>query len=141
MRDYGNTLNTIYLSLLSGITYGGVTVPVYSSEPFETTPDNYIVLTDDTGSQKNNDQAFISEVVQTIEVVSVQNMSNDTTPCVDISDQILQALLPNSYVERADSLFRVQIINATLSPAPRETDGTVTVNRRIIRVFNRIIQK
>ena len=141
MRDYGNTMNTTFLALLTGMTYGGVEVPVYSSDPFETTPDNYVVIGDDTGAQKNNDNTFVSEVVQTIEVVSVQNMANDKTPLDAVSDLVLQRLLPDTYIDHVDSLFRMQIVYATVTPVPRETNGTVTVNRKMIRVFNRLIQK
>ena len=141
MRDFGATIRNIYTGLLSGLTYDGQSVVVYGSEPYVTTDDNYVVLTAVDATQKNNDQTFVSEAVVTIDIVTRQNMANDRSVADNISDQILQALLPNSYADQTDSLFRVQIIYAEGAGYLHESDGTISVNRKFLRIFNRIIQK
>ena len=141
MRDFGRTIRTLYATLLSSVSYDGQNVPLYTSEPYVTTPDNWMVLTAVDAGQANNDQQFVSEASVTLEIISRQNMANDRGIVDDIADAVLQALLPGTYADQQDSLFKVQIIYAEGGGYLQEKDGSLSIQRKIIRVFNRIIQK
>ena len=141
MKDIGASIKTIYSTLLSGITYNSVAVPLYTEEPFETTPDNYIVLLSTDQNENNNDQRFANEVVQTIDIVTKENMRNSRTAVDAISNSVLQALLPSSFVYREDSDFEIFIISASSPGYIHTQDGSIHINRKLLRIVNRLTQK
>jgi hypothetical protein len=136
MKDIGSTIRTVYTSLLA-VTYNGQSVPFYSGEPYETTPENYIYINSIDQAQDNNDQRYANEVVVTLDVVTKTNMANDKTAVDSISNSVLTAVV-GQIVDTVD--FQVHIINAT-SNYLHQQDGTIHINRKLIRIFNRITQK
>lgn len=140
MKDTG-VIRSFYSSLLTGITYNSVSVPVYTEEPFATVPDYYIVITSVDQNPDNTDSSWASEVVVTLDVVTKQNMQNSRAAVDSISNSVLNVLLPNSFVVRADSDFQLFIINVSSPGYLHSQDGTIHINRKILRVLNRITEK
>jgi hypothetical protein len=141
LKDTGATIRSIYSGLLAGITYNSVSVPVYTEEPLKTCPDNYIVLLSTDQTDLSNDTRWSHEVFQTIDIVTKANMINSRTAVDSITNSVLEALLPTSFVVREDTNFTVHIINATVPGYIHSQDGSVHINRKIIRVLNHLIQK
>jgi hypothetical protein len=141
MKDIGASIRSIYSTLLAGITYGGNSVPFYDAEPLVTTPDNYIVLNAMDQSDANNDQRFVSEVIVTLDVVTKANMLNSRAAVDAISNSVLQALLPNQYIDHEDADFQIMITRARSPGYIHTQDGTVHINRKILRIVNRLNQQ
>lgn len=140
MKDIGASLRTIYGTLLSAITYGGSDVPFYDHEPYVTTPSNYIFFQGYNFGNDNNDQHFVSEGTVTIQVVTKRNMKNDKSACDAIANSVLQALLPQPFVDRFDADFQIQILSAEQPGDIHSQDGTVHINRKILTINNRLNQ-
>lgn len=141
MKDIGASLRAHYSTLLAGITYNGVSVPFYDAEPFETTPSNYIVLLGTDQDEDNNDSAFVNEVLVTLDIVTKQNMRNSRDAVDSIAYDVLEALIPNNYVDAFDADFQIQILSASSPGYLHTQDGSVHINRKVLRINNRLIQK
>lgn len=140
MKDIGQ-IRGVYSGLLSAITYNSVSVPVYTEEPFVTCPDNYIVLLSTDQTDKSNDTRWSHEVIQTIDIVTKSNMKNNRDAVDSISYSVLDALLPDSFVERFSTDFKIHIINASSPGYIHTQDGSIHINRKILRIVNHLIQK
>jgi hypothetical protein len=140
LKDTGS-LRTVYSGLLSAITYNSVSVPVYTEEPFVTTPDNYIVLSSIDQTDNSNDTRWSHEVFMTIDIVTKGYMINSRSAADSISNSVLEALLPTSFVVRENTDFTIHIINATSPGYIHTQDGSVHINRKILRILNHLIQK
>lgn len=134
MKDVGKFIRDTYTSLLN-VTYNGQSVPFYTEIPYETTPENYIYINSVDQTDDNNDQRYVNEVVVTLDVVTKQNMRNNKDAVDAISSSVLQALM--GQIVRGE--FEIHIINAT-SGYLHEQDGTIHINRKLLRIFNRITQ-
>jgi hypothetical protein len=140
MKDIG-VIRSLYASLLSGITYNGQGVPVYTEEPFATVPDYYIQVSSVDQSPDNTDASWSSEVVVTLDVVTKQNMQNSRAAVDTISGSIMAVLLPNSFILQGNTDFQLFIISVSSPGYLHEQDGTIHINRKILRFFNRITEK
>jgi len=134
-------LRGIYETLLTGITYNSVSVPVYTEEPFETTPANYIVLLSTDQNEVSGDTRRSHEVTYTIDIVTKQNMRNSRDAADAIANSVLSVLLPETFVVREDNDFTVHIISASSPGYIYSKDGSIQINRKILRILNHIIQK
>lgn len=94
MKNASKALRTAFKNVLSGITYGSYTVPVYDNLPVNTTGDYFIELTTVTEGNEANDAKFIRSVVINVEVYVRQNMYQDYDAVEDISESIMERVLP-----------------------------------------------
>ena len=140
MKDIGQ-IRGVYSSLLSAITYNTVSVPVFTEEPFATCPDNYIVLLSTDQTDNSNDTRWSHEVVQTIDIVTKGYMINNRDVVDAIASSVLEALLPDTFVERFSTDFKIHIINASSPGYLHSQDGSIHINRKILRIVNHLIQK
>jgi hypothetical protein len=141
MKDIGATIRTVYTSLLGAITYAGQAVPFYTAEPFETTPNFFIVLQNIEQSEENNDQRWVSNATVTLDVITKQNMANSRDAVDNIAGQILTALLPNTYVDRSTADHQVMIRSVTSPGYVGSQNGSVRIQRKILIIDNHLIQK
>lgn len=141
MKDTGQALQTLYSSLLSGITYNGKAVPFFTEEPFSAAPDYYIVFSGTDSTDQSNDNRFVHDVVVTLDIVTKTNMKNTRAAADAISNSILAILFPNSYVDRSTTDFTVMIRTMSSPGYLRDVDGSANIVRKILRITNHLIQK
>jgi hypothetical protein len=141
MKDIGASVRAAYATLLSGITYNSKSVVFYDDEPFETVSDYHIVLTSIDQTNAGTLTSWAHDVVVTLDVVTKENMRNSRAAVDAISQLVTQALIGNYHklVENAD--FQVHIFGASSPGYLHEQDGTVHINRKILRINNRLTQK
>jgi hypothetical protein len=143
MLDSSNHIRNIYVSALNGnISYNGKKVPVYGQQPFTTTPQNYIVISSITESPRNTNNSFGNNVDVTIDIFSEQYRTYDNSVVDDISNSILNIMIPYSQVGNFGDLdFDVFPIQRTLSSYLPLIDGENFVARKIIIISNLVNQK
>lgn len=143
MLDCNQDIRNVYKTALNGfITYNGVNVPVYGQTPFETTPENYIVIGDIIESSDNNNQKFNNIVDVIIEIYSEQYRINNLDIVDNIASQILNILIPNT------PIFGFETNNFQILPKSRTLSNYSTLNkgdnyivRKIITIENFVNQK
>lgn len=141
MKDTGNIL-TLYGTILSGLTYGGVSVPVYLDEPVVTVPDNYVQIINATSTPvERNNSRWISEVTVQIDVITRQYKQSNRLVRDEIAEDILQALISSIGVEFNDSDFQITNVELENSTYLHELDGAYHINRKILSIRNHLIQK
>jgi hypothetical protein len=141
VKDIGASIRSVYSSLLAGITYDGKAVPFFTEEPYVTVPGNFIVLLAIDQDEQNNDRRFVTNAVVTLDIVTKGNMKNDRTAVDAISSSVLQALLPDTYVNRNTTDFQVMIRSCSSPGYIHAIDGTIHIQRKILRINNHLIQK
>jgi site-specific recombinase len=141
VKDIGASIRSLYSSLLAGITYDGKAVPFFTEEPYVTTPGAYMVLLSVDQDSENNDRRFVNNAIVTIDIVTKGNMKNDRSAVDSIANSVLNALLPDTYVDRDTTDFKVMIRSASSPGYIHAMNGTVHVNRKILRINNHLIQK
>lgn len=143
MLDCNQDVRSVYVTALNGnITYNNVNVPVYGQTPFETTPQNYVVIGDIIESADNNNQKFNNIVDVIIEIYSEQYRINNMNIVDNIANQILNILIPNT------SVYGFQTTNFQILPKARTLSNYSTLNkgdnyiaRKIITIENFVNQK
>ena len=141
MKDTGQIVS-VYLGLLSGLTYNGTSVPVYEDEPVETVPDNYVQVTAVTGSPaERNNAAWISEVIVQLDIITRQYKVSNRTVRDEIADDILGIIIPSIGVELNNTDFQITNIELDNSSYLHELDGAYHINRKILSFRNHLIQK
>lgn len=141
MKDIGATIRTVYTSLLGALSYGGQAVPFYTAEPWATTPDFFVVLQNIEQGEENNDQRWVTNATVTLDVITKQNMANSRDAVDDIANQILVALLPNTYVDRETADHQVMIRSVSSPGYIAGQSGSVRIQRKILIIDNHLIQK
>lgn len=143
MLDTANSVRTIYVTALNGnITYNGKDVPVYGQTPFETVPQNYVVIgnIDETADNTNHSFGNVVEVV--VDIFSEQYRVNDLSVVDNIASQILNILIPSTQVSGfSDANFIVYPTSRTSSRYLPLQDGDNYVARKIITINNLVNQK
>lgn len=141
MKDTGNIVS-VYSGLLSSLAYAGNSVPVYEDEPIETVPDSYVKITEVTSVPvERNNSSWISEVLVQVEVVTRQYKVSNRLVRDEISEDILQAILPTVAFELNDSDFQITNIELDSSAYLHELDGAYHINRKILVFRNHLIEK
>lgn len=143
MLDCNQDVRSVYVTALNGnISYNNVNVPVYGQTPFETTPQNYVVIGDIIESADNNNQKFNNIVDVIIEIYSEQYRINNMNIVDNITNQILNILIPNT------SVYGFQTTNFQILPKARTLSNYSTLNkgdnyiaRKIITIENFVNQK
>lgn len=143
MLDCSNNIRAAYLTKLNGnITYNSLNVPVYGDDSFETTPQNYVVITEIAESADNNNQKFVNNVIVTIDIFSEQYMKRDNSIVDNISSQILNLLIPSTAVQDiGDTYFQIFPLSRDSSRYLALQDGNNYVARKIITINNLVNQK
>jgi hypothetical protein len=144
MLDTSNAIRTAYLSKLDGfLTLGGRNVEVYGDEPFETPGEQYVILSSISESQVQiNNSKFISEVEVDIDIFVEQYMRNDNSQVDDISNQILNLLIPSMPMnDIGDANFEIYVLERTGSRYLPLQSGQNFVARKIITLRNIVKQK
>jgi hypothetical protein len=144
MLDVGNIVRETYLSKLNGfITYGGRNVVVYGEKPFDTTAEQYVIITSITDKQSNiNNQKFIHDVDVNLDIFVEQYMRYDNSAVDDIANQILNILIPSPAIsDIGDATFEMYVMARTSSRYLPLESGQTFVSRKIITINNIIKQK
>ena len=144
MLDTSNAIRTAYLSKLDGfLTIGGRNVEVYGQDPFETPGEQYVILSSirETQIEKNNAK-FISQVEVDIDIFVEQYMRYDNSQVDDISNQILNLLIPSMpMADIGDANFEIYVLERTSSRYLPLQSGENFVARKIITLRNIVKQK
>jgi hypothetical protein len=143
MLDCSNNLRTAYLNILNGnITYNGKDVPVYGNDSFETTPQNYVIITDIVETADNNNQNFTTNSVVSIDIFSEQYLKRDNSIVDNISNQILNILMPTTKLQDiGDTYFQIFPIERSSSTYLTLNEGNNYIVRKIITINNLVNQK
>jgi len=143
MKDCSNNVRVIYVNALNGnITWSGRNVPVYGQQPFVTVPEQYAIITNISESNRNTNNNFSSSVDVTIEIYSEQNKNNNMSQVDNISNQILDILIPTTGINGFDDAdFEVFPMARTSSNYVPLWDGDNYVARKIITINNLVNQK
>jgi hypothetical protein len=143
MKDCSNSVRTIYVNALNGnITWNTRNVPVYGAPPFNTPPEQYAIITNITEVADNTNNSFSNIVEVTIEVYSEQNKNNNMGQVDNISNQILNILIPDTGIDGFDDAdFEVFPMARTLSTYSPVWDGDNYLSRKILTIRNLVNQK
>jgi hypothetical protein len=143
MIDCANNVRTIYVNALNGnLTYNGKSVPVYGQTPFDTTPQNYVVIGNINEVSDNTNHSFGNNVEVVVDIFSEQYRVNDLGVVDNIASQILNILIPDTQVEGFDDAnFEVFPIGRSSSRYLPLQDGDNYVARKIITINNLVNQK
>jgi hypothetical protein len=143
MIDCANNVRTIYVNALNGnLTYNGKSVPVYGQTPFDTTPQNYVVIGNINEVSDNTNHSFGNNVEVVVDIFSEQYRVNDLGVVDNIASQILNILIPDTQVDGFDDAnFEVFPIGRSSSRYLPLQDGDNYVARKIITINNLVNQK
>ena len=143
MLDCSNNVRVIYVTALNGnLSYNGKDVPVYGQTPFDTTPQNYVVIGNITETSENTNHSFGNNVEVVVDIFSEQYRVNDLGVVDNIASQILNILIPDTQVDGFDDAnFEVFPIGRTSSRYLPLQDGDNYVARKIITINNLVNQK
>lgn len=143
MLDCSNNVRVIYVNALNGnLTYNGKDVPVYGQTPFDTTPQNYVVIGNITETSDNTNHSFGNNVEVVVDIFSEQYRVNDLGVVDNIASQILNILIPDTQVDGFDDAnFEVFPIGRSSSRYLPLQDGDNYVARKIITINNLVNQK
>lgn len=143
MLDCSNNVRVIYVNALNGnLSYNGKDVPVYGQTPFDTTPQNYVVIGNITESSDNTNHSFGNNVEVVVDIFSEQYRINDLGVVDNIASQILNILIPDTQVDGFDDAnFEVFPIGRSSSRYLPLHDGDNYVARKIITINNLVNQK
>ena len=143
MLDCSNNVRVIYVNALNGnLSYNGKDVPVYGQTPFDTTPQNYVVIGNITETSDNTNHSFGNDVEVVVDIFSEQYRVNDLGVVDSIASQILNILIPDTQVDGFDDAnFEVFPIGRSSSRYLPLQDGDNYVARKIITINNLVNQK
>ena len=143
MLDCSNNVRVIYVNALNGnLSYNGKDVPVYGQTPFDTTPQNYVVIGNITETSENTNHSFGNNVEVVVDIFSEQYRVNDLGVVDNIASQILNILIPDTQVNGfSDIYFEVYPMQRTSSSYLPLRDGENFVARKIITISNLVNQK
>jgi hypothetical protein len=143
MLDCSNNVRVIYVNALNGnLSYNGKDVPVYGQTPFDTTPQNYVVIGNITEASDNTNHSFRNNVEVVVDIFSEQYRVNDLGVVDNIASQILNILIPDTQVDGFDDAnFEVFPIGRSSSRYLPLQDGDNYVARKIITINNLVNQK
>jgi hypothetical protein len=143
MIDCANNVRTIYVNALNGnLSYNGKDVPVYGQTPFDTTPQNYVVIGNINEVSDNTNHSFGNNVEVVVDIFSEQYRVNDLGVVDNIASQILNILIPDTQVDGFDDAnFEVFPIGRSSSRYLALQDGDNYVARKIITINNLVNQK
>jgi hypothetical protein len=143
MLDCSNNVRVIYVNALNGnLSYNGKDVPVYGQTPFNTTPQNYVVIGNISETSDNTNHSFGNNVEVVIDIFSEQYRVNDLGVVDNIASQILNILIPDTQVDGFDdTYFEVFPIGRSSSRYLPLQDGDNYVARKIITINNLVNQK
>jgi len=143
MIDCAHNVRTIYVNALNGnLSYNGKDVPVYGQTPFDTTPQNYVVIGNINEVSDNTNHSFGNNVEVVIDIFSEQYRVNDLGVVDNIASQILNILIPDTQVDGFDdTYFEVFPIGRSSSRYLPLQDGDNYVARKIITINNLVNQK
>lgn len=143
MLDCSNNVRVIYVNALNGnLSYNGKDVPVYGQTPFDTTPQNYVVIGNITEVSDNTNHSFGNNVEVVVDIFSEQYRINDLGVVDNIASQILNILIPDTQVDGFDDAnFEVFPIGRSSSRYLPLQDGDNYVARKIITINNLVNQK
>jgi hypothetical protein len=142
MQDCSQDVRSTYLGALNGnISYNSVNVPIYGQIPFETTPQNYVIIGNITESSDNNNQRFSNNVDVTIEIYSEQYRTNILDIVDNISGQILDILIDNTSIPVFETAyFQIFPKERTSSLYSSIQNDEVFIARKIIIINNLVNQ-
>lgn len=141
MKDTGSIM-TLYGTILSGLTYNSVSVPVYLDEPVLTPPENYVqVLQVSATPLERNNTRWITEANVQLDVITRQYKQSNRTIRDAISNSILEALITSIGVELNNTDFQITNVELENSTYLHELDGAYHINRKILQIRNHLIQK
>ena len=143
MKDCSNSVRTIYVNLLNGnLSYNGKDVPVYGQNPFRTLPQNYVIISSITEQASNTNDSFGNIVNVDIDIYSEQYRIYDQGVVDNISNQILDILIPVTKIAGFDDNdFEIFLIERTNSLYLPLYNGDNFVARKIITINNLVNQK
>jgi len=137
MKDVNYPLRKAYFAALSGITYGGVAVPVYyGSLPEDEAPVNYIIfggLTHNDDSTKNSADT-VSLMKTTIHTYN--NKYNDGKAADVIGGIVYQRIYPDSHTNLDLSADGLQITGTTFS---NDFTNDFVINKAVVYVDRTLI--
>lgn len=116
MRSANYALRKKYFSLLSGITYNSVAVPVFSQKaPDNVNAENYIVFggissSDDSGQYKADTETSINVTIH-----SYKQNSNDGAAADSIANEVLTRIYPNKQTQPDLSADSLQCVSTLLA--------------------------
>jgi hypothetical protein len=139
MKDPTSAIQTIYGTLLAGLTYAGNPVPFYQEEPWSTPPDHFVTLQNIDWTPDNDDTLWRSNATVTLDIVTRTSGRNTREIANAIANQVLQALLPQT--DLGDAEWQLWIREASSIGFIHSKNGPVQINRKILAINNHIIQK
>jgi hypothetical protein len=144
MLDVGSIVRETYVSKLNGfLTYQGRDVVVYGETPFDTTAEQYVIISSITDRQSNiNNQKFIHDVDVNLDIFVEQYMRYDNAAVDNIANQILNILITSPAIsDIGDASFEMYVMARTASRYLPLESGQNFVARKIITINNIIKQK
>ena len=143
MLDCTNNIRDCYVSKLeNNITLNGKVVKVYGQIPYESTPDNYIIISTINESADNNNQLFVTNATVDVDIFCEQYRKVDLSVADNIASQVLNLLLPTTGIhDVGDAYFQIFPLSRVASRYLPLENGDVYVARKILTINNSIIQK
>lgn len=143
MLDCTNNIRDCYvLKLGNNITLNGKVVKVYGQIPYESTPDNYIIISTINESADNNNQLFVTNATVDVDIFCEQYRKVDLSVADNIASQVLNLLIPTTGInDVGDAYFQIFPLSRVASRYLPLENGDVYVARKILTINNSIIQK
>ena len=137
MLDVNYPLRKAYFAALSGITYGGVAVPVYyDALPEDESPVNYIIF---SGLTHNDDSTKDSDDTVSLMKVTIHtsnNKYNDGKAADIIGGIVYQRIYPDSHTNLNLSADGLQVTGTSFS---NDFTNDYVINKTIVYVDRTII--
>lgn len=142
MKNAAKNIRQLYANTLDTINYSGVKVPIYQSFPTGTLPNKFIEITSVDTSNVLNDNKFITEASVTIEVVTKQYKFQDKTIADEITESVLNLVVPGIGGNLTDIDFIVGHVQLESSRYLEEIDEQgMYITRKILIFTQTLIEK
>lgn len=142
MKNAAKNIRQLYRNTLDTINYSGVKVPIYQSFPTGTLPNKFIEITSVDTSNVLNDNKFITEASVTIEVVTKQYKFQDKTIADEITESVLNLVVPGIGGNLTDIDFIVGHVQLESSRYLEEIDEQgMYITRKILIFTQTLIEK
>lgn len=146
MRDTQSILRMAVFGVLNGqLSYGGSNVPVYDEKRRDGDTSNlFVILGTQQETDDSTDDAFITDSSIDIEIQHRTDFEISKTAIDEVSNQILQIILPSPWEHGfpVQNLFQIQLVrrSSTISRNFSLTDSQ-SVIAKIITITCKIVQQ
>lgn len=140
MKNASKVIRSTFKNALSGITYGGASVPVYENQPVNTVGNYWIQIISISEQNDPNDQRFIRPVSIDIDIVTRQYQYQDYTAVDTIAESVMQAILPQIGGSLSSNDFQIGHIQLEASRYLDGRNGEYYITRKILTFSQILIQ-